>query len=111
MTPAFSHLPCMNISEQMSRKVSFAGTGKFTLKIFTNNKERVIIFQQPVFSDLNFALLSLGYVSVVRLEIIPCRFSHPAVFALSNKGRQIVDTTSQNLLYEVSAFVLFSLNQ
>ena len=74
-------------------------------------KKRAIKFTQRVFSDLSFALLSLGYVLAVRSEIIPCRFSHPAIFSLTNKGRQIVDTTSQNPLYEVSTFVLFLLNQ
>ena len=71
MTPAFSHLPCMNISEQMSRKVSFVGAGKSTLKSPQIMKERATIGPQPVFSVLNFALLSLEYMSAVRSEIIP----------------------------------------
>lgn len=72
-------------------------------------KERVLISPQPVVSGLNFALLSLGYVSAVRSEIIPCGFRHPAIFSMTNKGRQILDTTSQNPPYEVSSFVLFFL--
>lgn len=90
MTPAFSHLPCMNISEQMSGKVSFARTGKSTLKIFRNNEEKSsYVFAASFWRLINFALLSLGYVSAVRSEIIRCRFSHPAIF-WTNRGDRLL---------------------
>jgi len=72
-------------------------------------KKRAIKFPQSVFGDL-ILLCYMGNMSETRSQIISCRLSHPAIFS-TNKGRQIVDTTSQNPLYEVSAFVLFLLSQ